>query len=410
MPLIPSSRDTTEVDALGADPRHVDTRESEPSNDRRSTWVATSSRASEHAVVEAHVAQVRHADVGVVELAGTEAHVAQRRLQRSMTGGATVDQRHPLRPAPPRSCTPRGRSARTRRRRVGPLEVGAGVPHAPSTRTPSRLVLVEFERGDRRHRAPSVESRTRLWEDAVGDGGGTVPFRRVRPHPFLREPLRHCDFSTWTDRAHLIDDYIDALLLDLARQHDSPRPRACSSAAALRRCSRRPVAARASTRSRADGAEVTVECNPDSADAAKLQQYAAGGVNRISLGVQSMAPHVLRALGRTHVPDNVGRDVAATRRAAGIGTDQPRPHLRHARRDRRRLGRHTRRHDCARPGSHQRLHAHRRARNPARPARRRGRATCARRRRPGHEVRAGRRRPRSGRVPLVRDLELGQAG
>ena len=61
---------------------------------------------------------------------------------------------------------------------------------------------------------------------------------------------------------------------------------------------------------RADGAEVTVECNPDSADAAKLEQYAAGGVNRISLGVQSMASHVLRALGRTHVPANVGRAVA----------------------------------------------------------------------------------------------------
>jgi oxygen-independent coproporphyrinogen-3 oxidase len=40
-------------------------------------------------------------------------------------------------------------------------------------------------------------------------------------------------------------------------------------------------------------------------------------VNRISVGVQSMAPHVLRGLDRTHEPDNVVRAVAAAR-AAGI--------------------------------------------------------------------------------------------
>ena len=44
---------------------------------------------------------------------------------------------------------------------------------------------------------------------------------------------------------------------------------------------------------RADGAEVTVECNPDSVDAAKLAAYRRAGVNRLSFGVQSMVPHVL---------------------------------------------------------------------------------------------------------------------
>jgi oxygen-independent coproporphyrinogen-3 oxidase len=57
---------------------------------------------------------------------------------------------------------------------------------------------------------------------------------------------------------------------------------------------------------RTDDAEVSVECNPDSVDAAKLHSYRAAGVNRLSFGVQSMAPHVLAALGRTHDPA-VGR-------------------------------------------------------------------------------------------------------
>ena len=66
---------------------------------------------------------------------------------------------------------------------------------------------------------------------------------------------------------------------------------------------------------RTDDAEVTVECNPDSVDAAKLATYRRAGVNRLSFGVQSMAPHVLAALGRTHDPANVTRAVALARDA-----------------------------------------------------------------------------------------------
>ena len=65
------------------------------------------------------------------------------------------------------------------------------------------------------------------------------------------------------------------------------------------------------------GAEVTVECNPDTVDLAMFETYVAGGVNRISFGVQSMVPEVLTALGRTHDPESVGAGVRAAR-AAGI--------------------------------------------------------------------------------------------
>jgi oxygen-independent coproporphyrinogen-3 oxidase len=62
---------------------------------------------------------------------------------------------------------------------------------------------------------------------------------------------------------------------------------------------------------------VTVECNPDTVDLAMFETYVAGGVNRISFGVQSMVPEVLTALGRTHDPESVGAGVRAAR-AAGI--------------------------------------------------------------------------------------------
>src|SRR5688500_3881745 len=65
----------------------------------------------------------------------------------------------------------------------------------------------------------------------------------------------------------------------------------------------------------AAGAEVTVECNPDTVTAELVRTYRAGGVTRLSLGVQSTSPHVLAALGRTHDRRNVERSVELLREA-----------------------------------------------------------------------------------------------
>jgi putative oxygen-independent coproporphyrinogen III oxidase len=48
------------------------------------------------------------------------------------------------------------------------------------------------------------------------------------------------------------------------------------------------------------GAEVTVECNPESVGRDKLEGYRAAGVNRISLGVQALDDAILPRLGRLH--------------------------------------------------------------------------------------------------------------
>lgn len=67
----------------------------------------------------------------------------------------------------------------------------------------------------------------------------------------------------------------------------------------------------------APGAEVTVEANPDSVDQAYLDALAAGGVTRVSFGVQSAVPEVLAVLDRTHNPERVPEVVAAAR-ASGL--------------------------------------------------------------------------------------------
>ena len=67
----------------------------------------------------------------------------------------------------------------------------------------------------------------------------------------------------------------------------------------------------------APDAEVTTEANPDSVTPAGLQTLAEAGFTRVSLGMQSAVPHVLRTLERTHDPANVERAVTAAR-AAGL--------------------------------------------------------------------------------------------
>lgn len=68
---------------------------------------------------------------------------------------------------------------------------------------------------------------------------------------------------------------------------------------------------------RAVDAELTVECNPHSLDAPRLDAMAAGGANRISLGVQTWDPALRSVLGR-HTPLRSPQCALQQARAAGI--------------------------------------------------------------------------------------------
>jgi oxygen-independent coproporphyrinogen III oxidase len=62
-------------------------------------------------------------------------------------------------------------------------------------------------------------------------------------------------------------------------------------------------------------AEVTVECNPESVSRERLAGYRHAGVNRISLGVQSLDDAVLFSLNRLHSADQARRAFDAAREA-----------------------------------------------------------------------------------------------
>lgn len=140
--------------------------------------------------------------------------------------------------------------------------------------------------------------------------------------PFCSRRCDYCAFATYTDRHHLIRDYLDACRDELDRAVAMGLPEVTTVfvgggtptqvdpewlGAVLDRI---PLAA---------GAEVTVECNPDDVSVSMLRSYRRHRVNRVSFGVQSMVPEVLATLGRTHHPDNVRRAVDAVA-AAGLPT------------------------------------------------------------------------------------------
>ena len=144
-----------------------------------------------------------------------------------------------------------------------------------------------------------------------------TPFGYYVHVPFCARRCDYCAFATWTDRDHLIDDYLRACRTDIERHVAAGAPTATSVFFGGGTPSLVPAAALMDVLAAiplAPLAEVTVECNPDTVTADLFAVYASAGVNRVSLGVQSMQPHVLHSLGRTH-------DVANVRTAAALARD-----------------------------------------------------------------------------------------
>ena len=149
-----------------------------------------------------------------------------------------------------------------------------------------------------------------------------APFGVYLHVPFCAARCDYCSFATWTDRHHLTGAYLEACGADADRLLAAGMPEATSIFVGGGTPSMVPAAelvALLDRIPRTETAEVTVECNPDDVTRELVDTYRAGGVNRLSLGVQSTSAHVLKALGRTHDRDNVERSVAHAR-AAGFET------------------------------------------------------------------------------------------
>ncbi|MDP8988243.1 MAG: radical SAM family heme chaperone HemW [Actinomycetota bacterium] len=130
--------------------------------------------------------------------------------------------------------------------------------------------------------------------------------------PFCVRRCDYCAFATWDDRIHLLARYAEGVRREIETAVRAGLPAAASvffGGGTPSLLSPDQLGSILAAVPVAPGAEVSVECNPETVDAERLEGYRRAGVTRISLGAQSLVPHVLVALGRAH-------DVAAVRRAA----------------------------------------------------------------------------------------------
>jgi len=138
--------------------------------------------------------------------------------------------------------------------------------------------------------------------------------------PFCTRRCDYCAFATWTDRFHLVDDYVQACATELGwavLEGMAPATSVFFGGGTPSLLSPSQLSVVLSSIPTQAGAEVTVECNPDTVDAAKLRGYREAGVTRLSFGVQSMVPHVLAGLGREHSVGGV-RDAVEAAASAGF--------------------------------------------------------------------------------------------
>lgn len=145
--------------------------------------------------------------------------------------------------------------------------------------------------------------------------------------PFCRQKCFYCDFPSYAGQEGRMAVYVEALLGELARE-GAPLRAAWGPPRTVYLGGGTPTALPPALMERLlaglreflvaapDALEFTCECNPGTVDAAYLSLLRAGGVNRLSLGVQTFDDALLRRIGRIHT---AAQARAAVRQARAAG-------------------------------------------------------------------------------------------
>jgi len=141
--------------------------------------------------------------------------------------------------------------------------------------------------------------------------------------PFCTNKCHYCDFTSYVLRGQPVDQYLDALEREMeltVRQLPPERIDTVFVGGGTPTVLTPPQMERflASVKAYfplADDVEFSMEANPGTTDADKLGAMRAGGVNRISFGVQSFDNALLERIGRIHNVDDVYRSLDNARKA-----------------------------------------------------------------------------------------------
>lgn len=146
--------------------------------------------------------------------------------------------------------------------------------------------------------------------------------------PFCEKLCHYCDFNTYLLRDGGVDDYLSALEREIAL-YAADETVAATTFTTVFIGGGTPTALTAPQLSRlldairggfslASDAEITTEANPGTLIDSRLQALRDGGVNRLSIGVQSVNDALLHSIGRIH---NAGQARDCYERARRVGFD-----------------------------------------------------------------------------------------
>lgn len=133
--------------------------------------------------------------------------------------------------------------------------------------------------------------------------------------PFCHQICNYCDFNKVFFKNQPVDEYIEAIGTEL-RLIQQQVPKAFQQIETIYLGGGTPTSLSANQISRLlelindiiptnNLVEFASEANPDELSVDKLQALKAGGINRLSMGVQSFDPDLLKRLGRTHSNEQV---------------------------------------------------------------------------------------------------------
>lgn len=122
--------------------------------------------------------------------------------------------------------------------------------------------------------------------------------------PFCKQKCLYCDFPSYASKDHLMDEYVEALVLDIKNNCKKYKFKSLfiggGTPSYLDENLLEKLMKAICELDFLEGAEKSIECNPGTLTKAKLEILKKYGMNRISMGLQTTKNHLLKSIGRIH--------------------------------------------------------------------------------------------------------------
>ena len=122
--------------------------------------------------------------------------------------------------------------------------------------------------------------------------------------PFCERKCQYCDFVSYVGKLECLDKYVDSLINEIKSFDAIDIDTVYIGGGTPSLLSEKSLSKIFDTLNKYHhldkNAEISIECNPNSLSEEKLVAFKKVGINRISLGVQSLNNEVLKSIGRLH--------------------------------------------------------------------------------------------------------------